>query len=109
MATYFQAAVLTVVYLHPREISLLVNKEGQNARILLVSNGHIEKLNQRDGILVIPSFFSVTHDNHICTFSWGDSDIIGSLIEPDWQPKRTKIHWTLLVRPFKSYSQSPFH
>nr|WP_284120586.1 hypothetical protein [Streptococcus canis] len=64
---------MTAIYLHPREISLLVSKEGQNARILLVSHGHIEKLNQRDEILVIPSFFSVTHDNHICTFSWGDS------------------------------------
>lgn len=80
IAAYFQGSGLTATYLHPKDVGLFVSQEPQNARVLPGSYDHIEKLNQLEGILVIPGFFGVTQDGQICTFSRGGSDITGSLI-----------------------------
>jgi len=40
----------------------------------------IAKLNEREGILVIPGFFGYSYQGHIVTFPRGGSDITGSII-----------------------------
>ncbi|MGT2832438.1 aspartate kinase [Streptococcus halotolerans] len=80
IAAYFKENGLNAVYLHPREAGLFVSSEPQNARVLPTSYHHIEKITHSPHISIIPGFFGVTIDNHICTFSRGGSDITGSLI-----------------------------
>lgn len=80
IAEYFRTEGLNARYIHPKEAGLIVTSEPGNARILPSSYDKLEELRESDEILVIPGFFGVTVDNHICTFSRGGSDITGSII-----------------------------
>lgn len=80
IAEYFRTEGLNARYIHPKEAGLIVTSEPSNARILPSSYDKLEELRESDEILVIPGFFGVTVDNHICTFSRGGSDITGSII-----------------------------
>lgn len=80
VAAFFQKNQLNATYLHPKKAGLMVSKESGNARLLPTSYDLIKKLRQRNQIYIIPGFFGVTEDDHICTFSRGGSDITGSII-----------------------------
>lgn len=80
IAKFFSQNGLHAKYLHPKDAGLIVSNEPSNARLLPSSNDKIKQLRQDEYIFVIPGFFGVTTDNHICTFSRGGSDITGSLI-----------------------------
>lgn len=80
VAAYFNKNGIPASYVHPREAGLIVSSEPSNARVLPSSYDKIEELRNREEVLVIPGFFGVTADDHICTFSRGGSDITGSII-----------------------------
>lgn len=80
IASYFHQEGLNAKYIHPQDAGLIVTSEPENAQILPSSYDKIEELRENDEILVIPGFFGVTKNGHICTFSRGGSDITGSII-----------------------------
>lgn len=80
IAEYFTENGINAKYVHPKVAGIIVTPEPGNARLLQSSYQEIEKLTQLDETLVIPGFFGITEDDHICTFSRGGSDITGSII-----------------------------
>ncbi|MDQ0223126.1 aspartate kinase [Streptococcus moroccensis] len=80
IAQYFNENGLNAIYMHPKDAGITVTNEPSNAQIIPSSYDTIEKLSELDEVIVIPGFFGVTQDNHICTFSRGGSDITGSIV-----------------------------
>lgn len=80
MAAYLRSLGLIASYISPLEAGMIVTDEPGNAQILKESYKEIEKLRNKEGILVIPGFFGFSKDGNIVTFSRGGSDITGSII-----------------------------
>jgi aspartate kinase len=80
ISAYLTSLGLESYYVNPKEASIFVSDEPGKAQILPESFDLINKLKERDGILVIPGFFGYTLEGKLVTFSRGGSDITGSII-----------------------------
>ena len=72
------AKELNAKFIDPKEF-LLVTNDYANAKILTDSYKQIAKLKQTDINCIIPGFYGYTKNEEIATFSFGGSDLTGSI------------------------------
>lgn len=80
VSAYLNQIGIKATYINPKEAGMVVSNQPGNAQILPESFPKINKLRNREGVLVIPGFFGYTADDKLMTFSRGGSDITGSII-----------------------------
>lgn len=80
VAAYFNQAGITASYVNPQEAGLLVSDEPNNARVLPESYAQLNKLRERNEVVVFPGFFGYTKSGKVATFSRGGSDITGAIL-----------------------------
>lgn len=80
IAAYFNHIGIKAHYACPRESGLLVNERPARVQALPEGYSQLEKLKEKDGIIVFPGFFGYTKSGTLRTFNRGGSDITGSLV-----------------------------
>ncbi|WLV23515.1 aspartate kinase [Aciduricibacillus chroicocephali] len=80
VSAYLNKIGIQATYINPKEAGMIVSNQPGNAQILPESFPEINKLRDREGVLVIPGFFGYTANDKLMTFSRGGSDITGSII-----------------------------
>ncbi|WP_078553030.1 aspartate kinase [Bacillus alkalicellulosilyticus] len=80
IAAYFQSKGMNAEYVNPQEAGLFVSDEPGNAQVLPESYDHLNRLRERDGVLVFPGFFGYSPEGTLVTFPRGGSDITGSIL-----------------------------
>lgn len=80
LSSYLQSIGLDASYVNPKDAGLILYNDPAGTQLDPKSYELIAKLRERDGILVIPGFFSYTSEGILATFSRGGSDITGAII-----------------------------
>lgn len=87
LSAYLQSLGLNASYMNPKDAGIYLKEEESGAQLLKESYDEIFKLQNYDGIIVIPGFFSYTKEGKLTTFSRGGSDITGAIIASGVQAK----------------------
>ncbi|NLZ70543.1 MAG: aspartate kinase [Clostridiaceae bacterium] len=80
VAAWFLAGGYEAAYVNPGEAGLFLSSDYGRARVLPESYANLQKLRERNGILVFPGFFGYTKSGKVATFSRGGSDITGAIL-----------------------------
>src|SRR5699024_2463764 len=70
----------TSSYLNPKEAGIILEENETGVQLREDSYDYLYNLRERNGVTVIPGFFSYTVDDKLKTFSRGGSDITGAIV-----------------------------
>lgn len=80
LSEYLQSLGVHASYVNPKEAGLMLSDQPGSAQILDESFPILNKLKDREGVMIIPGFFGYTKEGKLVTFSRGGSDITGSIV-----------------------------
>src|SRR5690625_3815484 len=88
LSAYLQTLNIQASYVNPKEAGIILVEDDTGVQLAEESYDQIYQLRDRDGILIIPGFFSYTKSGKLATFSRGGSDITGAIIAAGVQAKK---------------------
>ena len=80
LSSYLQSLGIDASYMNPKDAGIIVKNSNGGAQILNKSFDLLARLNEVDGVIVIPGFFGYTEEGELATFSRGGSDITGAIV-----------------------------
>lgn len=80
IATAFNQAGLSSIYINPGDAGMTLSDEYGNAEVLKESYSLLASLNYHENIIIFPGFFGYTKSGELATFPRGGSDISGAIL-----------------------------
>lgn len=80
LSAFLELEGITSQYVNPKDAGIILEENETGVQLCEESYDLLYKLRERDGVTVIPGFFSFTADDKLKTFSRGGSDITGAIV-----------------------------